>query len=87
LPLAIITRGDILRALEQDSNSNTTVLSAGSRDVLVIFPDEVLYEAATKMLRNNIGRLPVVSRLDGRRLVGYLGRSHLMKAHETFRVI
>jgi CBS-domain-containing membrane protein len=57
------------------------VLEAGSRDLIVSFSDEVLYEAATKMLRNNIGRLPVVARHNPRRIVGYLGRSNLMKAH------
>ena len=42
--------------------NGTTVIEAGSHDLIVAFPDEVLHEAATKMLRNNIGRLPVVSR-------------------------
>jgi len=79
--MGIITRGDILRALEQGSNGGTTVLSAGSRDLVVTFPDEILYEGATKMLRNNIGRLPVVSRVDSHRVVGYLGRNHFMAAH------
>jgi chloride channel protein, CIC family len=77
----IITRGDVLRALEQNGHNETTVLNAGSHDLVVTFADEVLYEAATKMLRNNIGRLPVVSRLNPRRIVGYLGRSSLMAGH------
>ena len=77
----IITRGDILRALEQGDKNGTTVIEAGSHDLIVAFPDEVLHEAATKMLRNNIGRLPVVSRRDSHRIVGYLGRSNLMTAH------
>jgi chloride channel protein, CIC family len=77
----IITRGDVLRALEQSGNNGTTVIEAGSRDLIVSFPDEVLHEAAAKMLRNNIGRLPVVSRQDSHRIVGYLGRSNLMAAH------
>lgn len=79
--VGIITRGDILRGLEQNGHIETTVLDAGSRDLIVTFPDEVLYEAATKMLRSNIGRLPVVSRQDPRRIVGYLGRSNLMAGH------
>ena len=79
--VGIITRGDILRALEQGGNNGMTVLDAGSRDVIVAFPDEVLHEATTKMLRNNIGRLPVVMRGDPRSIVGYLGRSNLMAAH------
>jgi CBS domain-containing protein len=77
----IITRGDVLRALEQGGNNGTTVLDAGSPDVVVTFPDEVLHEATLKMLRNNIGRLPVVRRQDPRSVVGYLGRSSLMEAH------
>jgi CBS domain-containing protein len=73
----IITRGDVLKALQEGSNG-TPVLKAGSHDLIVAFPDEILYEAAVKMLRNNIGRLPVVSRSDPRQILGYLGRSHLM---------
>ncbi len=73
----IITRGDVLKALQEGTNG-TTVLEAGSHDLVVAFPDEILYEAAVKMLRNNIGRLPVVSRSDPHQILGYLGRSHLM---------
>jgi len=79
--VGIITRGDVLSALEQGGNNGTTVLDAGSHDVIVSFPDEVLHEAAVKMLRNNIGRLPVVKRGNLRSVVGYLGRSNLMAAH------
>ncbi|MGE5217532.1 MAG: chloride channel protein [Chloroflexota bacterium] len=74
----IITRGDIVAALEQNGHNATDVLSAGSRDLIVTYPDEILYEAATKMLRNNIGRLPVVRRENPRRILGYLGRRNLM---------
>jgi CBS domain-containing protein len=77
----IITRGDILRALEENSSSDLTVLDAGSRDLVVAFPDEILYDAAAKMLRHNVGRLPVVSRQNPRRIVGYLGRSGFMAGH------
>ena len=77
----IITRGDIVHALEQNGHNDSTVAMAGSRDLVVTFPDEVLHEAAIKMLHNNIGRLPVVSRADARRIVGYFGRSNLMAGH------
>jgi CBS domain-containing protein len=77
----IITRGDIVHALEQNGHNDSTVAMAGSGDLVVTFPDEVLHEAAIKMLRNNIGRLPVVSRADARRIVGYFGRSNLMVGH------
>lgn len=76
----IITRDDIMRALENDSSGATTVLEAGSRNPVVTYPNEVLYDAAARMLRANVGRLPVVSREDPTRIVGYLGRSEVMAA-------
>jgi CBS domain-containing protein len=77
---AIITRGDVLRALEKDPSGAMSVLEAGSRNVIVTYPDELLHDASMKMLRNNIGRLPVVDRSDPGRLVGYLGRPGIMAA-------
>jgi H+/Cl- antiporter ClcA len=76
----LITRGDVLRALDQDSEGLLTVLEAGSKDLVVAFPDEMISEASDKMLRNEIGRLPVVERDDPRKLVGYLGRNGVMAA-------
>ncbi|MGB7513162.1 MAG: chloride channel protein [Candidatus Acidiferrum sp.] len=76
----IITRSDILRALERDGEGNMSVLDAGTCDVLVTYPDELLHDAAAKMLRRNIGRLPVVERPESTRVVGYLGRQGIMAA-------
>jgi chloride channel protein, CIC family len=76
----VITRSDILRALEQDPTGSMTVLQAGSPEVVVTYPDETLHEASAKMLRHKIGRLPVVDRVDPRRVLGYLGRNGIMEA-------
>ena len=76
----LITRGDVLRALDQDSEGLLTVLAAGSKDLVVAFPDEMISEASDKMLRNEIGRLPVVERGDPGKLVGSLGRTGVMAA-------
>jgi len=76
----VITRGDVLRALDKDPTGAVSVLDAGSHDVVVTYPDELLHEASAKMLRNNIGRLPVVDRGDPNRVVGYLGRPGIMAA-------
>jgi CIC family chloride channel protein len=57
-----------------------TVLEAGSRDLVVGFPDETISEASDRMLQNEIGRLPVVDRSDPRKLIGYLGRHGVMAA-------
>ncbi|HWX94659.1 MAG TPA: chloride channel protein [Terriglobales bacterium] len=76
----LITRGDILRALEEHPSGELSVLEAGSRDLMVAFPDELISEASEKMLRSDIGRLPVVERENPRKLVGYLGRQGVMAA-------
>ncbi len=78
--VGIITRGDVLRALEQGADGSTTVLDAGSRELIVSYPDEILHEAVNKMLRNDIGRLPIVDRQETHRLLGYLGRAGVMAA-------
>ena len=76
----IITRGDVLRAIEQYDDPSLTVMQAGSRNLVLTYPDEILYEAIEKMVRNDVGRLPVVSRENSRQVVGYLGRAAVMTA-------
>jgi len=78
--VGIITRGDVLRALDKDSSGALTVQEAGKTHLVVTYPDELVSEAAAKMLRFDIGRLPVVDRADERRAVGYLGRSAILAA-------
>jgi len=74
----IITRADVLRALEEDLSGGRTVLEVGKRDLVVTYPDEVLSDALAKMLTHNIGRLPVVERANPRKIVGYIGRQSIM---------
>jgi CBS domain-containing protein len=47
---------------------------------VVTYPDELVSEAAAKLLRFDIGRLPVVDRADERKVVGYLGRGAILSA-------
>jgi CBS domain-containing protein len=76
----IVTRGDILRALDKDPSGALTVQEAGKTHLVVTYPDELVSEAAAKLLRFDIGRLPVVDRADERKVVGYLGRSAILAA-------
>jgi chloride channel protein, CIC family len=76
----IITRGDLMRALDQDPSGVVSLLNAGTSDLVVTYPDESLHEASAKMLRHNIGRLPVVDRADSGKVLGYLGRPGIMTA-------
>ncbi|HEY7162397.1 MAG TPA: CBS domain-containing protein, partial [Acidobacteriota bacterium] len=76
----IITRGDILRFLQKNGSEDSTLLEAGNTKLIVAHPDELVYDAANKMLKNDIGRLPVVSKDNPRQLIGYLGRHGIMQA-------
>ena len=75
----IITRGDLIRAIEKNPNG-CTVLEAGTRHLIVTFADEILHDAVTRMVHHDIGRLPVVRRDDPQKIVGYLGRASVMTA-------
>jgi H+/Cl- antiporter ClcA/CBS domain-containing protein len=87
----IITRGDIVRALRLNEPENMTVAEAGSTNLTVAFPDEPLHAALTKMLHQDIGRLPVVERNNLKKIVGYLGRASIlsarMKIHEEENIL
>jgi CBS domain-containing protein len=76
--VGMITRGDILRSLERDPSGKQTVLEAGATNLAVAYPDQSLFEAAETMLRFGVGRLPVVSRENPKKIVGYLGRSGIL---------
>ncbi|MDB6137844.1 MAG: Chloride channel core [Verrucomicrobiaceae bacterium] len=76
----IITRGDIVRALRQPGAETMLVSEAGSTDLIVTYMDEPLHDALTKMLRHDIGRLPVVDRAAPHQLRGYLGRAAILSA-------
>ena len=78
--VGIVTRGDLMCSLGHAPAGEMTVLDAGSRALVVTYPDEVLYDAATKMLRSHVGRMPVVDRQNPTQIVGYLGRSEIMAA-------
>ncbi|GAC1607063.1 MAG: hypothetical protein NVS4B10_21930 [Myxococcales bacterium] len=61
--------------------ASATLRSLLHRPPAVAFEDNSLREAADQMMRENVGRLPVVSRKEPRRLIGLLSRSDLLSAH------
>ena len=79
--VGIITRTDVMRALEQPAAGPRTVLEAGTATPVTCFPDETLRAAVHRMLTHGVGNLPVVSREDPGRVVGTLGRANVMSAH------
>ena len=78
--VGIVTRGDLLRALQRDPSGKARLLEAGSTNLVITYADESLHEAIARMIKNNIGRLPVVSREIPGHVLGYLGRSSVMLA-------
>ena len=76
----IVTRGDILRALDKDTSGAMRVEEAGSTKLVVTYPDELVSDAAAKLLRFDVGRLPVVDRNDETKIVGYFGRAEILAA-------
>ncbi len=80
--VGIITRSDLMNALEAYPGGGVGVLDAGARNPIVAYEDDLIREAVERMLRHGIGRLPVVDRRDPGRLVGYLGRSGVLAARQ-----
>jgi CBS domain-containing protein len=80
--VGILTRGDLLAALDSTDQEPEAqcVLDAGTARPFVAYQDELLEEATARMLRHDVGRLPVVSRDNPAQLVGYLGRESVMAA-------
>ncbi len=80
--VGIITRGDLFRAQRENATMALTALEAGTAGPTVAFPDETLRDAVARMLRNNVGRLPVVARENPRQVVGYLGRADILAVRQ-----
>ncbi len=81
--VGVIAVQDIERALEKGLGLDHTVGEVCTRAVLVTYPDETVNMALRKMNARDIGRLPVVSREDHRRLVGWLRRGDILKAYDV----
>lgn len=83
--VGLITRGDVLKALSNPENAERPVSDFSPSQLRVAFPDEPLRDAINRMAQYDIGRLPVVSRGEPCRAIGYLGRSALISA-QMFRL-
>jgi H+/Cl- antiporter ClcA len=82
--VGIITRGDIIRSFERSRDDKLTVLEAGCTNLIVAYADETLHDAIARMLKRDIGRLPVVDRDNPRKMIGYLGRAGILAARERY---
>ncbi|MGA3007372.1 MAG: chloride channel protein [Opitutaceae bacterium] len=76
----IITRSDLLRAIDRSGGRQTSLLAAGHSALVVAYPDESVADVIARMLAHGVGRLPVVSRTEAQKLVGYVSRTRLLSA-------
>ena len=74
----VVTRRDLLDPEQPGSRRVGELLR---RPAAVAYEDSTLREAADHMVREGVGRLPVVARDEPRKVVGMLTRSDLLSAH------
>jgi CIC family chloride channel protein len=75
--VGVVTRRQLLAAKAPEACVGELI----TRPPLVAFEDDTLREAADLMVREDVGRLPVVTRNDPRKVVGILTRSDLLASH------
>jgi CBS domain-containing protein len=80
LLVGVVTRRDLL---DPEVPATALVGKLVHRAAAVAFEDSTLREAADHMVREGVGRLPVVSRDQPRKVIGMLTRSDLLAAHRT----
>jgi CIC family chloride channel protein len=76
--VGVLTRRDIFNATEPETRQLWQIIK---RPPAIVFEDNSLREAADHMVSEDVGRLPVVSRENPRKVVGWLTRSDLLHAH------
>ena len=77
--VGVVTRRDLL---DLDIEVTALVGDLVKRPAVVIYDDSSAREAADHMVHERVGRLPVVSRANPRRVIGIVSRSDLLEAHE-----
>jgi len=74
----ILTRGDLLAAIGKSGAREMTLIEAGTSNLVTAHADETIHDAVARMLAHDVGRLPVVSRDDPKKLIGYISRTNLL---------
>jgi H+/Cl- antiporter ClcA/predicted transcriptional regulator len=80
--LGILTRGDLLQAVN-DADDDRTILEIGKQSPVVAYPDDQLEDALNLMLRSGVSHLPIVDRKDPKHLLGMLSRSSIATAYRS----
>jgi len=76
----MVTVTDLERAL-RDGKEDFCAGEIGAHRLITAFPDQSLSEALLQLGAEDVGRIPVVSRNDEKRLVGVLRRNDIIRAY------
>jgi len=76
----LVTCDDIRKAADE-GRLDQPVRKLASHRLIVAFPDESLNDAVRKLGLHHVGRVPVVSRQDHRRLLGIITRKDIISAY------
>ena len=79
--VGIVTTRDIARVSE-DKWSRTMTRHIMSKDLVVGYPEETLYEALGRMTKNKISHLPIVTRDYPEKLVGFLAIHNVVPTYD-----
>jgi len=78
----MVTIQDLERARERGPLESLRVRDIATTSLLTAFPDEPVWQALKRLGTRDVGRLPVVSRSDPRRLVGLVRRYDIVRAYQ-----
>jgi chloride channel protein, CIC family len=76
--IGVVTKRDLINL---DGSSAKLIGELIKRPPAVVYEDNTLREAADLMVEEGVGRLPVVSRANPRRVVAMISRSDILSAH------
>ncbi|MGH9421170.1 MAG: CBS domain-containing protein, partial [Thermoanaerobaculia bacterium] len=77
--LGVLTESDLLGDSSLESGEILRANDLIKSEPIVVLADETCREAAERMATTGVGRLPVVSSADPRKVIGILTRSDLLK--------
>ena len=81
--VGIVTRGDLVSAVDRDGDGEASVLEIGNHDPIIAYEDDLLEDALDTMAAAGVARLPVVSRENPSRLLGMINRDGLAAAYRA----
>jgi len=75
--LGIITGRDVMKAIKEDRAR--PAIEAAHHHLTLAYPDETLEDVWERMAEHDIGRLPVVSRNDSTKLIGFITKGDIAR--------